>query len=79
MLSSSTIAFREPLHTLAQLAELESTFANIMTYLKLTRDIVSEAFRVLQDELLAQVTLASIPRATRYQLDTKGNVFAVSS
>ena len=59
---------RDELMVMRQLATLESESATIIVDLKLTREVVQEAFSVLRGDRAAQVTLASILGATRYRI-----------
>ena len=68
---------RDELSTLKRLAQLGSVSASIITYLKLTRELVAEALSCLEDDRAAQTNLADILGATRYRFYTGGRLVHV--
>ena len=57
-----------------QLAQLGSMSAGLITDLRITREVVSEAMSVLRGDRAAQVTLVSILSATRFRVHYDGRV-----
>ena len=68
---------QDELIALKRLAQLGSVSASIITYLKLTREIVVEALASLEDDRAAQTNLTDILGATRYRFYTGGRLVHV--